>query len=185
MAEPWRSLGKPLPVDVANTLRRTGAVYRDLWQTGADVAAWARLESGRVPPVEAADAQGRLPDLRRVRDDVFAVLLAVTVGRPCPPDVAGRMNELARSHAVVDQLGDAIGTLHPDVVGSHQGVDRLVALVVHATIAFTAHPDAARLALCDAPSCGQFFLRGRPNQLWCGSACGTRARVARHAAAAG
>ena len=185
MAEHWGWLGEPLPLDVANTLRRTGAVYRDLWRTGGDVAAWARLESGRVPAVEAAAAEERLPDLRRLRDDVFAVLLAVTAGAPAPPDVAGRVNGLARSHAVIDQLGEAMGSLDPHVLGTHGSVDRAVALIVHATIAFTAHPDAARLALCDAPSCGQFFLRGRPNQQWCGSACGTRARVARHAAAAG
>ena len=37
------------------------------------------------------------------------------------------------------------------------------------------------LAYCDAPSCGQFFMRNRRDQRWCGPACGTRTRVARHA----
>ena len=42
-------------------------------------------------------------------------------------------------------------------------------------------PDAVRF--CDAPSCGGFFAPERANQRWCDDSCGTRARVARHAAA--
>ena len=42
-------------------------------------------------------------------------------------------------------------------------------------------PDAAAVALCDAPGCGQLYLRGRPNQQWCNPHCGTRARSQRHA----
>lgn len=42
-------------------------------------------------------------------------------------------------------------------------------------------PDAAALALCDAPGCGQLYLRGRPNQQCCDPRCGTRARAQRHA----
>ncbi|OZF37396.1 CGNR zinc finger domain-containing protein [Rhodococcus sp. 14-2483-1-2] len=41
-------------------------------------------------------------------------------------------------------------------------------------------PDRDRLALCEAPRCGQLFLQDRPNQQWCCSACGNRARAARH-----
>jgi predicted RNA-binding Zn ribbon-like protein len=40
---------------------------------------------------------------------------------------------------------------------------------------------AAAIALCDAPGCGQLYLRGRPNQQWCNPHCGTRARSQRHA----
>jgi predicted RNA-binding Zn ribbon-like protein len=37
------------------------------------------------------------------------------------------------------------------------------------------------VGFCDAPSCGQFFAGGRAGRRWCSDACGTRARVARHA----
>ncbi|WP_373454643.1 CGNR zinc finger domain-containing protein [Rhodococcus sp. 05-340-2] len=36
------------------------------------------------------------------------------------------------------------------------------------------------MALCEAPRCGQLFLQDRPNQQWCCSAWGNRARAARH-----
>ncbi len=175
--ERWDWLGDVLPVDVANTVRRTGATYRDLWRDGGDVAEWCGHETGRVPELRAEEAGSRLADLRGVRDDVFAILLAVSEGEPHPPGAAGRLDALARAHPVADQLGGVPWT------GTAEGADELIALVVHATIAFTAHPDAESLARCDAPSCGQFFLRARRNQQWCGTACGTRARVARHAAA--
>ncbi|MEX2458855.1 MAG: ABATE domain-containing protein [Actinomycetota bacterium] len=37
-----------------------------------------------------------------------------------------------------------------------------------------------RLAVCRAPGCGRYHLRGRAGQVWCSAACGNRARVARH-----
>jgi predicted RNA-binding Zn ribbon-like protein len=172
--EMWDWLGEPLPIDVANTRRRFGAAYRDLWRDAADVACWARHETGRVPPIHPAEAD--LPALRAARDDVFAVLLATAEAEPGPPDAVGRLNALARTHPVVDQLGGAPWT------GAAEGVGELIALIVHATIAFVTHTGPDRLTWCDAPSCGQFFLRRRRDQRWCGTACGTRARVARHAA---
>jgi predicted RNA-binding Zn ribbon-like protein len=50
--------------------------------------------------------------------------------------------------------------------------------VAHSAIELAAH---GGVGFCDAPSCGQFFERSRISQLWCSHACGTRARVARHA----
>lgn len=170
----WDWLGEPLPVDVANTVRRRGATYRELWRTWADVLAWAGHQAARLPPLTAGD-ESRLAELREVRDDVFAVLRATADHRPYPPEAAARLNARARAHPVVRQLGP-----HPGATRTTPP-DDLMAHIVHATIEFAGSPDAERLALCDAPSCGQFFLRDRTNQQWCGPACGTRARVARHA----
>ena len=174
----WDWLGEPLPVDVANTVRRDGAAYQEMWRTGADVLSWAEHEHDRVPSLTATETDDRLAELRRMRDDVFAVLRAVTRAEPYPPDAADRIDAHARAHPVVGQLTSP----RPHVPDHMHGVEALLALITHAVIEFTARPEAERLALCDAPSCGQFFLRGRRDQRWCGTACGTRARVARHAA---
>jgi predicted RNA-binding Zn ribbon-like protein len=79
-------------------------------------------------------------------------------------------------HPVVSQLHGA-----PRLAGSGDAVDELLARAVAAAIELAGQGSEAGLALCDAPGCGQFFLRERENQRWCGPACGTRARVARHA----
>lgn len=176
----WDWLGEPLPLDVANTVRRRGATYQELWRTWADVAAWAAHQTARLSALTGGD-ESRLPDLREVRDDVFTLLHAVADHRPYPADAATRINTRARTHPVIPQLGRQPGATSATLLAATSPVDDLLAHIVHATIEFTGSTDADRLALCDAPSCGQFFLRDRINQQWCGPACGTRARVARHA----
>jgi predicted RNA-binding Zn ribbon-like protein len=57
-------------------------------------------------------------------------------------------------------------------------LDELMARAAASALELLASP---ALAFCDAPSCGQFFMRSRRDQRWCGPACGTRTRVARHA----
>lgn len=177
----WDWLGEPLAVDFANTLRRRGNDYEDLLRDGTDIVAWARIVRDRMPVPSAAAATGRLDEVRDVRDDVFAVLLATTRGERAPAAAAGRIDARVRELPVVAQLG----TRRPVAIASpRQGaVDELLARACAATIDLVTGDEAATLELCDAPSCGQFFIRGRRDQRWCGPACGTRARVARHARA--
>ncbi|MBY4210390.1 CGNR zinc finger domain-containing protein [Rhodococcus fascians] len=66
------------------------------------------------------------------------------------------------------------------VVGQPDPVDAIRARAASAVIDLLNGPDRARLSLCAAPRCGQLFLQDRPNQQWCCSACGNRARAARH-----
>jgi predicted RNA-binding Zn ribbon-like protein len=180
----WDWLGEPLAVDFANTVRRSGWHYRELLEGGADVASWSRRQGGRVPVLTAGTARARLAEIRAVRDDVFALLSAAACGASPPNGPVGRINTRARERPVVDQLGGPGAARFTLVVGDADPVDDLLARVVAAAIELTGTANSG-LALCDAPSCGQFFLRERTNQRWCGPACGTRARVARHAANAG
>jgi predicted RNA-binding Zn ribbon-like protein len=182
----WDWLGEPLAIDFANTTRRRGAVERDLLETGADVTGWAERERerGRVPPVPARAAEQRLDDIRALRDDVQAVLHAMADATELPPRPVARLNALARAVPVVGQLGGRAGELR-HAPATHAGaVDELLARVAAATIELVGQGEPDAVHFCDAPSCGRFFAPQRPNQRWCGSACGTRARVARHAALA-
>lgn len=180
----WDWLGEPLAVDFANTVRRSGWHYLELLQGGADVASWSQREGGRVPLLTAETAQARLAEVRAVRDDVFELLLAAARGDRPPAEPAERINARARERPVVAQLAGPAVEHSTVVLGDPDPVDELLARVVAAAIELTCTPNSG-LALCDAPSCGQFFLRERTNQRWCGPACGTRARVARHAAHSG
>lgn len=167
----------PLAIDFANTRQRRGTRYGDLVHSGADVAAWAEDEAGRVPAVSAAAAEPRLDDVRALRDEVFELLRAAVAGAPAP---AARVNAALRAVPLVPQL-QADGSACLRAPPAADPLDELLARVAASAIELaTAGPDSP-LALCDAPSCGRFFLRHRRDQLWCGPACGTRARVARHA----
>jgi predicted RNA-binding Zn ribbon-like protein len=174
---PWDWLGEPLAVDFANTIRRRGDAHVELLRDGGDLLAWCAGEAGRVRAPGGAEARARLAEVRAARDDVFAVLRAAAEGRTPPAAAARRVDASARRHPVVPQLCG-----RPAVPDGLDAVDELLARVAAATIELALAGSAGGLAFCDAPSCGQLFMRERGGQVWCGAACGTRARVARHAA---
>ena len=176
----WEWLGEPLALDFANTLLRRGWSYEDQLREPGDLAEWARRQRGRVPVVAPDAVAGRLDEVRALRDDCFALLRATADGAPLPPDAARRVNDLVRRHPVVPALAAVPGEGESTVAGDPDPLDELLARAADATVRTIADPDSA-LGLCDAPSCGQFFLRARADQRWCGPACGNRARVARHA----
>jgi predicted RNA-binding Zn ribbon-like protein len=178
----WFWLTEPLPMDFANTTRRRGMVDHDYLGTGADLESWSEREAGRVPRVSARAAAARLDEVRTMRDDVKALLRAAVDDAPLPPRPTARLNARARELPLVGQLGRRAGELRRTPAGRTSALDELLARVAAATIELVGSggPDAVRF--CDAPSCGDFFAPDRPNQRWCDDSCGTRARVARHAA---
>jgi predicted RNA-binding Zn ribbon-like protein len=179
----WDWLGEPLAIDFANTVRRRGADYEELLLEPSDLLAWARRERERVPVPTGAEARRRLPEVRACRDDVFTVLRAATADETLPGGAARRIDARARALPVVAQLDRRPGRRR--LVAARRGgaVDDLLARVCASAIELVGGDAVADVGFCDAPSCGQFFVRARRDQVWCGPACGTRARVARHAAA--
>jgi predicted RNA-binding Zn ribbon-like protein len=177
----WSWLIEPLAIDFANSTRRRGMVDQEYFRTGADVASWCEHEGDAVPSVSAASAAPRLAEIRAVRDDVKAVLRATVDGVPLPARATARLNARARELPVVGQLGGRAGELRTVPARRAGAVDELLARVAAATIELVG--SCAPVQFCDAPSCGQFYVPDRPNQVWCDPSCGTRARVARHAAA--
>jgi len=177
----WAWLSEPLAMDFANTIRRRGMVDHDYLRTGADLASWAEVEAPQVPRVGARAAQARLEEVRGVRDDVRAILRATVDGAPLPARATARLNARVRAAPLVGQLGGRAGEVRTVPAARAYAVDELLARVAAATIELVG--SGAPVQFCDAPSCGQFYAPDRPNQVWCDPSCGTRARVARHAAA--
>jgi predicted RNA-binding Zn ribbon-like protein len=180
----WEWLGDHLGLDFANTVRRRGMRYEELWRSPDDLREWARRQRGRVPVPGRAAARDRLREVQVLRDDALAVLRAAAGGERLPRAATARLNAAARERPVVGQLGNHAGERYSALARSaarRSPLDELLARCVAATIEIAANP---RLTLCDSPGCGQLFLRERQNKRWCGEACGTRARVARHAARA-
>jgi predicted RNA-binding Zn ribbon-like protein len=170
----WDWLGEALSVDFANTTRRFGNEEHELLEAPDDLVLWAELERGRVPLIPAAGV--RLGEIRTFRDDVKALLHAAVGGGTAPGPAVERVNARLRAAPLVLQLRDGGATLAP--ARPTEPLDELLARVAHSAIELAAH---GGVGFCDAPSCGQFFERSRISQLWCSHACGTRARVARHA----
>jgi predicted RNA-binding Zn ribbon-like protein len=177
--EPRIVLDEPLAVDFANTTRRRGAdEERELLGEGADLVEWAQREGGRVPVPPATAAADRLDEVRALRDDVKRLLRAAVEGDPLPRAAATRVNERLVRAPVVPQLGQPALR----AIGKPDPLDELLGRVAASVVEVVGAGPGAGLGFCEAPSCGQFFIQARPNQRWCGPPCGTRARVARHAA---
>jgi len=180
--ELWDWLSEPLAMDFANTTRRRGMVEHDYLRDAADLESWSEREAGRVPRVAARAAVGRMDEVRAVRDDVKAVLRATVDRAPLPVQPVSRLNARARAVPMVPQLGRSPGELHTAPATRATALDELLARVAAATIELVGSGGPDAVHFCDAPSCGDFFAPDRPNQRWCDTSCGTRARVARHAA---
>jgi len=174
----WEWLGEPLAADFANTTKRRASVEVELLLRGEDLEAWTRHERGRAPEVRAEAAGARLEEVRAFRADVRAALHALVDGEPVPRAAAEALNARVRAVPLVTELR-AGGATELCALGVPDPLDELFARVAHSAIELVR--TSSLLGFCDAPSCGQFFARERANKRWCSEACGTRARVARHA----
>jgi predicted RNA-binding Zn ribbon-like protein len=176
----WSWLGDRLAIDVANTVRRRGWRYVELITSPGDLRIWLEHERGRlVIPAQADPAL--VSRFLVVRDHVAGALRAAAAGTALPAADVRAINELAAAAPTVRLLGTRPGQHLTRPVTQADPATRLCADIAAATIDLLTGPDAAAVALCDAPGCGQLYLRGRPNQQWCTPHCGTRARSQRHA----
>ena len=182
-AASWDWLGDHLAIDLANTVRRHRDGEQELLGGPGDLAAWLRREAGRVPVPDVVDER-LAARFRALRDDALAVLRATAAGVPAPPRAVAAINAIVVAWPAVRLLGEAPGAVEIRVLHEPPRADALLATLAAAVVDLEGGPDRVRLALCDAPSCGQLFLRARSQQRWCGPGCGNRVRAARHLARA-
>jgi predicted RNA-binding Zn ribbon-like protein len=176
----WSWLGDRLAIDVANTVRRRGWRYVELITSCGDLRTWLEHERGRLA-IPARVDPALVSRFLTVRDHVLGVLRAAAAGTALPAADVRAINELATTAPTVRLLGARPGQQLAIPVTRADPATRLCADIAAATIDLLTGPDAAAVAFCDAPGCGQTYLRARPNQQWCNPHCGTRARSQRHA----
>ena len=109
------------------------------------------------------------------------VLRAAATEQPLPASDVAAINERILAAPAARLLSTEPGTHLTRPVTHTDPPTRLLAELAGSVVDLLTGSDAARLALCDAPGCGQLYLRGRPNQQWCNPHCGNRARTQRHA----
>jgi predicted RNA-binding Zn ribbon-like protein len=174
----FRWLGEPLAVDLANTVMvvREGQAV-DLIATPEDLKRWLEAERGRLG--DCAFAVAHIDEIRALRDAVRSLLSACAQGAPTPFGVFKAINAASREAPIAPQLETDRGgefrvvELSPD----GQPLAQLLGKLARSAIALLTGPERERLHLCNAPSCGMVFLGARR---WCCTACGNRARAARH-----
>jgi predicted RNA-binding Zn ribbon-like protein len=185
----WSWLGDPLAIDLANTVRRRGWRYTELIRSPADLGDWLDHERGRLAvPGEAVRDDVREDGLDddlvarflALRDHALELLRAAASGRPRAAAAAQAVNALVLAAPAARLLSDDPGGYRTQPAAPADPGARLLGDLAAAVVDLLTGPDAAQLTLCDAPGCGQLYLRHRPNQQWCNPLCGTRARSGRH-----
>jgi predicted RNA-binding Zn ribbon-like protein len=174
----FRWLGEPLAIDLANTVMivREGEVI-DLLPTPADLGDWLSAEGGRLAGFEV-DTGEDFEAIRSLREAVRELFTATAEGGELPLGAVEEVNEASAVAPVAPRL-----TLAPDgsrCVESHPAggsIAGLLGAVARSAIELLTSTPEEELRICRAPSCGMFYLGTRR---WCCSACGNRARAARH-----
>ena len=181
---PWYWLSEPLAMDFANTIHRRGMVDHDHLRTGADVAGWCEHEPGRVPRVTA-----RAP--RRPASPRSAPCATT-----CTPCSARRSTASPLPGAAVgadQRAGAGAADRRPDrrrpgrpARGDRDARGRRGRAARARRRRHDRHRRrrrSGRGALLRRAELRRVLRPRAGNQRWCDDACGTRARVARHAAA--
>ena len=170
---------QPLPVELHNTLYATTRRERiDAIADPAGLRAWLAAVASDLPvPAQAADAE-RAGEFQALRDAVRSALRAAHDGKPVPPRARRALNDATAAcpRSVLLAADDSRRVrYHAD-----DPTAIVLAAIAHETIALITSARAAELAVCGAPGCVLMFLRSHPRRAWCSTACGNRARQARH-----
>jgi predicted RNA-binding Zn ribbon-like protein len=192
-------LGEPLPVELMNTIWADGSGIHDALAAPADVLGWIRAIRP-LPAPHDADIDRWLRDVPAA--EVGEVAPALRALRDALRRLAAEQTADPRTHAAsaIDDVGRAVevvngaaataphwsrlewptgGPARASYTRAHVGAAFLAAIAEQAIDLFTG--DARHeLRACLAPRCVLYFVRQHPRREWCSTACGNRARAARH-----
>jgi predicted RNA-binding Zn ribbon-like protein len=183
---PWVLPDEPVAVRLMNTIYADRTGVHDALGTAADLAAWLG-DTGLLDRRRRVTRED-LARARSLRDALRRLAGAVTAG--------GR----ATSGSAIDRIDDAVAVVnaaaaaapdaprvrlvdgrlqrHPAALGPP--VISALSRVAAEAVELLTDPGAAPLGACHGPGCVLFFVKDHPRREWCSSACGNRARVARH-----
>ena len=192
-------LGEPLPIELMNTTWADREGVHDALATDDDVLGWLRAVAPRIPvdrdllagwlgqerPADLATAAAGLRDLR----DALRQLAALATDDPRPAartagadrDRAVRaVNEAAAVAPTCLQMSWPAGAEPVSTVRlARPEGPALVAWLAAESVTFLVDGARAQLRACLAPGCVLYFAREGRRE-WCSTACGNRARAARH-----
>lgn len=200
--EPTRAplLGEPLPVELMNTIWADRGGVHDALSTDAEVLTWLRAIgprlTGEAPGVatwletiKPVDSDNTATVLRRLRD-ALRRLTAETTQDPRPAG-ASAISDRDQALKVLNQVAAAsppwpaldwpLGaqpgrTLHL----AHPAGAGIASLLAAEFITMLSSGSQPQLRACLAPGCVLYFAKEHNRREWCSSACGNRARAARH-----
>jgi predicted RNA-binding Zn ribbon-like protein len=171
---------EPLAVELHNTLYASQGQLLDGLADSRSAAAWLQALGDRVPAGGSGPAPNR-NELTALREVVRDVLHAVMEGEaPSRADVDALNRACAR--APRSPAARWRRDLPPQpATRFHSGrrADIVISAIAADAIDLITGPNREQLKACGAPGCVLLF-KEHPRREWCSSACGNRARQARH-----
>jgi predicted RNA-binding Zn ribbon-like protein len=154
---------------------------RDGLADGASCEAWLAALGRRLPSdgTGFGPQRGELIALRQAVREAFQALLEGQSPARTSIDAINRGSARAPRSAIAQWRRGA----HPVAgwdFGAASRADVVLGALAADAIDLMTGPDRANLRACGAPGCVLAFVKDHPRREWCSSACGNRARQARH-----
>jgi predicted RNA-binding Zn ribbon-like protein len=180
---------EPAPVRLMNTVWADRHGGHDALTDPAELRAWLGAVSPQVGGRTVSRVRpGDVQRFRALRDAV-RVLAGLVTGDAHRPAGSGGVS-IGRAVAVVnDAVALAVpsprlvhrdGELRIDTATRAGAVDLALSSIARQAIDLLAGAGSGSLRACHAPGCVLFFVKDHPRREWCSTACGNRARAARH-----
>ena len=185
-ARSWVLPDEPKPVRLMNTIWADRAGVHDDLRTTSDLADWLAAISATDRPVrvtreDVARARRLRDALRRIAavctDDVRVAAASAVED----VDIAiAEINSLVAACPPTPRLALVEGRFVEDTATAGPPVTRALTAVAGEAIELFTGVGSPQLRACQAPGCVLYFLQDHPRREWCSTACGNRARAARH-----
>jgi len=177
--------GQPLAVEFANTsFARRGEPQEGIG-TPEHLGAWLRDRAGlfdsSLPASTLVRLNGaQLAGFRSLRDAIRSVAASIVDERPSPSGAVSVINQVSALAPRWPRLVSSSAEFQILEQTSASSLDAALAEIARSAMELFARHERANLRRCQGPGCVLYFLRDSPRREWCSTACGTRARVARH-----
>lgn len=181
----WVTPDEPLPVRLMNTIWADRRGVHDDLLVPEHLNGWLQVVG--LAPEPIAVTKDDLATGRRLRDALRRLAALVTqdtrdAAMSAMTDVNAATQELnsVAEAATGPRLRLRAGSLERDHAPVGPPVPTALAAVATESIDLLTGAQAHLLRACYAPGCVLYFVKDHPRREWCSTACGNRARAARH-----
>jgi predicted RNA-binding Zn ribbon-like protein len=179
----WDKLGYELALDLTYSIRDHRGTTVDLMADPAALREFLDTEGDRLPSISDDAVKREFPAWLELREAIRASFAASVAGERLPEDALAEINRRAAAEPVAPRVApDGSTDLAP--IAPVDPTTAALAAIARSAVDILGSEQRDRVHFCAAHGCGMYYLASRPQQRWCSSQCGTRERVARHAARA-
>lgn len=177
---------EPVPVRLMNTIWADRYGVYDALETVGNLRAWlAAVQPGQDEPAPDAGDLSRFRDLRdalrrlaaHITDDARPRAASAMTD---PGQAVAEVNRAAAQAPAWPQLAYQNGRLRLTLNGQATSAQRALSSIARDSMGLMTGDTCVDLRACPAPGCVLYFVKDHPRREWCSTACGNRARAARH-----